>query len=194
VILLDVYQQEVVMTKKIVLAILVLTLTASLTARAPFWSAVTYQIAVPMGNTSDYISNTSFLGGGVEGRYMLNPRVSAGFSLDWNYYSQGNRSSHMFPTLFNLHVYLGRPGVQPYIGIGVGSYYIRSWRQFSWGWSWEDSWHFGFSPEFGFAFRRLHGPPFGFMIGARFHYAVASGPIPDQSYWAFKMGAFWGSW
>ena len=180
------------MKKKVILSGLVLLLVGMTVQAGPYFRSFTYQIALPMGNTSDYIGNTSFLGVGVEGRRFLNPHVSAGFSMDYNYFSQNNRRMHATPLLFNIHVYMGQHNVRPFLGFGAGTYYFRRYLDYGWGWGWDYSWHFGISPEVGIAIFSGRGGPYGFIISGRYHYAFGSSGVNDQSYWAIKIGGFMG--
>ncbi len=176
--------------KKFFLIVLIFCLTGLMAqARTPYFTGLSYQISFPAGNTYDFINSTSFAGAGIEGHRFLGPSVSTGFSMDWNYFYKDNRRIHAFPALFNVRVYLGQNwNLKPFLGFGIGTYYLNT---HALGY-WTHTWHFGLSPEFGFAIRRFRN--FGMMFSARYHYAFASGSISDQSYWTIKIGSFWGGY
>lgn len=173
--------------KRIFLVSLLILFTGILVqAQTPYYSSLTYQISFPDGNTSNFISSTSFAGVGIEGRRFFGPAVSAGFSFDLNYFYQNNRSIYAYPMLFNVHIYLGKNwGFKPFLGFGFGTYYFYTRSNLGSTYTW----HFGLSPEFGFAIRKFRN--FGVLFSARYNYAFAAGGLNDQSYWTIKIGSFW---
>ena len=55
-------------------------------AQSSIW-AFTYDVGVPMGETSDYIDNASWRGFTVQGRSFINPNFSIGGSFSWQVFN-----------------------------------------------------------------------------------------------------------
>jgi hypothetical protein len=183
------------MIKRILITVLAISLSQAAFTAAPIYSSLTYNIGLPVENTADFINQNSWVGVGLQARRMLNPYLSTGVYVGWNYFKDaGNqdRSRHIVPLLLDSHLYLGQPGFRPFIGIGIGPYYIYTRRVPAGGASTSHTWHFGISPEFGIAVRGM--PHAGLVISGRFHYAFAAGGLPDQSFWTVQIGGYWAGW
>ena len=177
------------MKLKIIIAILFLT-GSLLFAQTPYYVSLTYQISFPSGNTHDFISNTSFNGLGLESRLLIKPTLSVGISIDGIYFKETWYTMRTVPILLNVHYYMGEDWkFKPFIGIGIGPYYLETRNEANINVVRDDTWHFGISPEFGVAIRRFND--FGIILSGRFHYIFGASGISDQSYWCIKIGAFW---
>ena len=103
-----------------------------------YWGA-SYSISVPVEKTKDFTADTSYLGFALEGRKVVNDRLTVGTHLGWLVFdSETNEAATLetttisgkqfrylnaFPILANAHLYLGQPGkTRPYGGLNVGAY------------------------------------------------------------------------
>lgn len=105
---------------------------------------LTYDVNAPMGDfNSEYISDWSWRGVGLDNRWMLNDKVSAGFYLAWHAFyervdnatastesgiitAHGTQFRYLNTGLFqaNVHYYLGdQSSINPWIGLGFGGAY-----------------------------------------------------------------------
>lgn len=192
---------------KKLMAVLVLTLFLGTAANAQTALAgMSYQIAVPLQNTRDFMEKTSIVGFGVEGRRFFGDHFSLGLSFQWNTFrhevrdkglpsSSGevinhNRDFSAYPLLLTAHGYLGKSEkFSPYFGIGLGTVRIHQradattqvWKQ--------DSWHWGVVPEIGFLAKI--GFDVGLMANLRYVYAMKSNKVDAQSYLSVVVGFLW---
>lgn len=200
------------------LALILILSGANLLAQ-DFLGALMYNTAMPMGNTKDFISDYSWKGFSFEGRSFTNRNWSFGGSFGWNIFDQklyetvdieeenlgttvtGTqiRYTNSFPLLLTGHYHFGkrRDSFRPFIGAGIGTYYIL--QRFEIGvYQWEVSnWHFGVAPEIGtlLALSRTTS----LMISVKYNYAFSAGKTVygstdnTQSYLGVNIGlAFFG--
>jgi len=151
---------------------------------------VNYSIAVPTGESREYIEETSFRGVSFEGRAFIVDNFSVGGYIGWNVFNEvipdadysGNgvdlhgtqyRFLNMMPMQVISHFYFGNfEGVTPYAGAGIGA--TRSLQRteiglvaFS-----NNNWHLGLSPEVGVYIPINYNV--GLNVSARYDYAVKS--------------------
>jgi outer membrane protein W len=169
-----------------------------------WWTAITYQGGLPAGDTKEFTDEFSWRGLGLEGRTMVRPNVSVGGFVGWNTFtgeedgtvSLGgadvsgfqSRFVNAVPLLVTAHFYSNssrRDGMMPYLGAGIGTYWIENRLELGQTALTTDNWHFGLAPEIGFLF-----PMEGQLIGklsAKYNYAFEAGGI-THSYWTFGIG------
>ncbi len=108
-----------------------------------------YSMSVPVGDITDYVNDFSWRGFNLDVRYFVSDFVSFGVVSGWNVYnssSEGNISEvftindaqvtitgkqyrflNVVPILATAYYYLEAEGmVRPYIGAGIGGYYVES--------------------------------------------------------------------
>jgi outer membrane protein W len=178
------------MKKSIVSAIMVMGMCASAAAQDHI-TAITYQPSIPLGDLEEYVSETSWIGWGIEGkRYRsASSNVTLGVSFAWHVFDgtwQGttvlergavtgtqSRFVNSLPLLLTSNYYLGRKNrIKPFVGVGAGGYYIVQRMDIGVTTRQKSNWHFGFAGEVGLSF------PLGEIDGvvaARYHYAFHSG-------------------
>ncbi|AZQ64141.1 hypothetical protein EI427_18495 [Flammeovirga pectinis] len=165
---------------------------------------ITYQMSQPLSETNDYISAFSGRGFGMEWRqHLATAPLSFGLSVDWNvlydkttdqYNSNGiiadgkqYRYMNIVPILAHANYYFNKDGItNPYIGVGVGTYYINQRTEFG---QWavvEDNWHFGFAPEIGVI--ADVNPSIDMIFSVRYNYALKAGDSVDHSYLGINVG------
>ncbi|OHX67313.1 outer membrane beta-barrel protein [Flammeovirga pacifica] len=174
------------------------------TASAQTEFMITYQMGMPVGETSDYIGAFSGRGMGLEWRHHLTTTpVSFGFSVNWNvlyektedrYIGDGviadgkqYRNMNIVPILAHAHYYFNQDGIMnPYIGVGVGTYYINQRTEFG---QWaiiEKNWHFGLAPEIGVI--ADVSSSLNMLFSVRYNHAFKAGNSTDHSYVGFNIG------
>jgi hypothetical protein len=130
------------MKKTIVLLVFTL-IGSSLFAQQYHWR-LTYEVSIPLGEFSDdYISATSWRGIGVDNRWQINDRLTAGIYVNWlTFYEKksqilasnesgtisafGNQFRYLNTWTFqgNVHYYLSEQGqINPWVGLGLGTAY-----------------------------------------------------------------------
>lgn len=192
------------MKKYIVTLLLIFTGFCASAQQSDF--ILTYQMSLPLGNTNDYISSFSGRGIGLEWRkHLMTAPVSYGFSVNWNVLYQkvddryispedgivadGRQYRHMnnVPILLHAHYYFNKDGiVNPFAGIGVGTYYMHRRTSFGQWLFTEDNWHFGLAPEVGVI--ADVSSSFNLLFTVRYNHAFKAGNATDQSYLGFNVG------
>ena len=190
---------------------LVLCLTFIVSARAYSQSqkfiGFSYQVSTPLSDTKSFTDDFSFRNVGFDARSEIRRNVTVGLSLGWNVFgAQTNevvsigafdgsgtqrRFVNAFPILVTTHYYFGLPGSmgpRPYVGAGVGTYYIDNRLEVGTVAINDSNWHFGVAPEAGIVFS-LNRDTAAF-VNARFNYAVKSGNF-THAYWGFGVGLAW---
>lgn len=173
---------------------------------SPWYGALTYNMAVPFGSTSDFAGGFSPLGIGLDIRYKIRPNWSAGIGLAWqviygkttdpvtieNVTVQGTqyRYSNIYPMLVNGHYYLPELSdrIVPFAGFGLGAYYMERRVDVGIYAISNGSWHFGIAPEVGIGFRVLGALP---VLIVRYNHAFSSEGTGDQSFLNMNVGIAW---
>ena len=194
------------MMKKTRYILLVLCLIAGLNAYSQvvdFYSSVNYGISLPMGDTKNFIKNSSFRGFSFEFGRFITDEISLGFMGAWYvFYENFPKDTYEFDNLtvtgkkyhyinaFPLMLagrYHFRFGSQlrPYAGAGTGTYIINKTTDMGLYNDQNKNWHFGIYPEAGILFEL--GTEMYFNLGARYNYAFKAGG--DQHSWlSFQAG------
>ncbi|MBS0001423.1 MAG: hypothetical protein KFF73_20725 [Cyclobacteriaceae bacterium] len=167
---------------------------------------LTYSMALPVGETSDFISNVSWRGFTIDGKYFINDRMTLGWTTGWQtmYESEsgtfvdGTQSAtgiqyrylNVLPILLTSHYFFHEDGeMQPFLGIGAGTFWIESKANMGLFSDTEDNWHFGLAPEAGILF------PVSFQsnlyISLRYSNAFPSNGSITYSYLSLNVGFLW---
>jgi opacity protein-like surface antigen len=165
---------------------------------------VTYNIGLPVGNTSDFIGETSFRGVMVAGDYFIEDEWTVGFTagiqtfyeeLGRNTYTEGTvtatgdefryLTSAPFLVTGKYHFDRFNP-ISAHVGVGAGLYHMVQTVEFA-GLFFEDrNWQLGFMPEAGLGIEMSASTDF--YIAAQYNYYLESKDILAQSYIAFNIG------
>ena len=171
--------------------------------------SISYDINVPVGSTSDFISNTSFRGFGIEGRSFVSDNISIGGSFNWTVFYQEDgpqewsniegeddtrtvfgkqfRYINSFPLMANAHYYFGEwDAIRPYLGVGIGTTRINQRLDFGLYQVNREKWRFGMAPEVGVLIPVNYN--FSFNLSAKYQYAFKAGDNEEVSYLNFKIG------
>jgi len=168
------------------------------------YTTINYNIGLPLSNTKDYISKTSFRGMSLEFGQFVNDNISAGLYLGWNtFYEAMPKATYPFrngeitgkqyryinaiPILAKGKYYLNREtAVQPFIGVGLGTYYMNYRTDMGLYSSNTNKWHFGLAGEVGINIPMNYKTDF--YISAQPNYAFKAGSMDAQTWFNFHIG------
>ncbi len=197
---------------KYALTLLLLLVMASGAYASNLIYAFTYEASMPAGDTKDFIDKMSPYGAGFEFRGFNNipfpPGLSFSLSAHFNAFSEEvsytapggfllaaegddieKRDMLIIPVLVHAdyHFTLLRddPPAVPYIGLGLGGYWIDVESEICGVKTDCSSWHFGFAPEGGVMIPV--SPKALLMAAVRFNYAFDSNE-PGQQFWTLALG------
>ncbi len=166
----------------------------------------TWDIGFPVGSTSDFIGKASLRGFAIEGRGYVTDRILIGGRGAWNTFYEDfgwvtediegtsatingfkRRYMNVIPIMVTGHYEFGHGLVLPYVGIGLGTYYIETRDMMGIYYVQQKAWHFGVYPEIGVVI------PFGssntgFNINAKYNYAAKTQDTDAQSWISLGIG------
>jgi len=195
------------------LTIILMFLSVNLFAQ-DYLGIISYNTALPMGKTKDYISDYSWKGFSFEGRTFTNRNWSFGGMFGWNIFDQMStdlvviddettgtavkgtqiRYTNSFPMMVNGHFYVGKRKntLRPFLGLGLGTYYIVQRFEIGIFQREVSNWHFGLAPEVGVLWALSRST--SLILSAKYNYAFSSGKTVygdtdnSQSYLGFNIG------
>ena len=165
-------------------AVLILSLSIQIFSQ-DLLTGLTYSIAVPTGETKDFITEPSFTGLTLDLRKFVSYNVSIDFLIGWNGFEEETRDlisipnadvsgtqrrlMNAFPIMIATHYYFGEgTEFRPFIGAGVGMYFI--YQKFELGLAELESskWHLGIEVDAGLVYllETIYA-----LINVRYHYA-----------------------
>jgi outer membrane protein W len=190
------------------------------TSQAQFWgdsySAITYNMALPLSDTKDFTNAYSWRGMGMEFRKFSKPNLSYGLSLGWNVLHeevngtgqilQGNsnlggaatgnqdRTINAFPLMIGFQFYGGEEGgTRPYFGISGPGFYFEQ-RLDVGVFSFQDNgWNWGVAPEIGFLMP-VGSSDSNLLLNVRYNYAFEGYDRGPYSYVGINVGFAWASY
>jgi hypothetical protein len=178
-------------------------------------TAIHYNVSIPDGDLQNYISDTSWIGFGFDGRWFVSPDVPAtlGISLGWQVFDEEtnetldfnngsltgfqHRYINSFPLMVTGHYYFGdKNRMWIFAGVGVGTYAVIQRFEVGVFALEETTWHFGMYPELGVQIPLQEADLF---LSGRYNYAFASGESidgrsRDWSYWGIHVGLAYHGW
>jgi len=197
--------------KKIVIITLMLISFSQISNAQSFW-AVNWDIGMGTGDTGKFISETSFRGFTIEGRYFINTKTTIGGSFSWQIFKDNEyvqtpveiensggiigdisgtqyRYINAYPVLVTGHYYFAESAaVKPYVGIGLGTIYLEERVDVGLISISDDSWGLGVEPAVGM-FIPVGMNDFGFNVGVKYTYGTNSGDFTDNfSAFRFSIG------
>ena len=168
-----------------------------------------YTMSFGLGETDNYINNTSFRGITFEGRGFISDNISLGGVFTWSTFyeelpdesfTEDNMTIHgtqyrylnAFPILAQAHYYLSTEEDKPwvYMGFGTGAYKIIQRTEAGVWASEQNNWHFGISPEIGMFYPVSNSA--GINVSLRYHYVLKTSETTDQSWLGLNVGIAWG--
>ncbi len=175
---------------------------------------VNYDIGLPLGGMTDYISKASFRGFSINGNAYISDKVTLGGTFRWNtFYEKYPRDTYqlpdgaitstvwaklyIMPLLVNARYNFKPEGTfRPYVGLAAGPYYIQQETQVGLYSDNLHNWRFGLSPEAGLYY------PFGLSdlalhLKVSYDYIFYKNVRPvdaDLMYPNFSIGLAFFSW
>lgn len=192
------------MLKRTGLALVLSLLIGTAFSQGDWNTIVTYNIAFPLGNTSDYIKNTSFRGFMVEGDHFIEDEWSVGFvsgiqvfyeELGVQTHQRDNitatgsefRYINSIPILLTGKYHFDRyANIAPHVGLGMGLYHMIQTNEFAGIFFENRNWQFGLMPEVGVGFEL--SPSTHFFVASQYNYYLESKDIQSQSYITINTG------
>jgi hypothetical protein len=165
---------------------------------------VSYPVAFPMGDLSDYINKTSFRGINMEWGKEVKDNVIAEIETGWNVfynrepdavYKQGSASisgvqyryTNSVPILAGAKwVLKSHNNLVPYAGLALGTMYSDRSTDFGLYRISTDAWQFCVRPELGITFKSRNGP--SLLLGAKYYAAFNSNDLDGQSFFTVNLG------
>ena len=170
------------------------------------YTNVTYNMSVPVGNTADFISKTSFRGLTINVGRFVTDNLAADLRFSWNTFYE----AHDFETYTNddgtgsvtgkqfkyINAFPITGGVRyvmnpnsdfsPYFAGGLGAYKINERTDMGIFYNEDMIWHFGMYPEIGFVYDFSYSA--GLNVYARYDYALKTQNATSHSFLVFGIG------
>ena len=189
--------------KKILLVLLTII---SIQAYSQSMHGLTYSIALPLGETSDFTGNLSWRGFAIDGKYFVNDNMTLGWTTGWHTmyesesgsFTEGTRTLtgtqyryiNVLPIMMTYNFFFNNEGdVQPFLGLSAGTYWIEQKTNMGLFSDVTDHWHFGIAPEVGILFPA--GLRANFYATFRYNNAIAADDSINFSFLALNIGFLW---
>ncbi|MCU4157171.1 outer membrane beta-barrel protein [Carboxylicivirga sp. A043] len=169
-----------------------------------------YGMALPMGDTKDYINPASFRGANIEFEQLVNPNLGLGFLIGWNtFYEAKDRGTQPLSDVngaitSNEYRYLNAIPIQatgkfyfagddavirPFVGLAAGTYYMEQRRDNGLFSSSDKGWTWSVAPKAGFLI------PFNYRtslaISVDYSTSFKSSDLPQQNWLGINVGFSW---
>ena len=190
--------------KRALLGALLLAIVGAVPAAAQNqWFSLAYGVSLPSDGTKDFTDNTSWRNLSADYSWFTTRNIAIGFNAAWSVFVErvpdetaslegvdvtGTQVRYVnaFPMLLTVHRYLGQPGgIRPYLGAGVGTYFVEERLEIGVVALTADAWHFGLAPEAGLIV------PVGWraraLLQAKYNWALKANEI-EHTYWTFNIG------
>ena len=174
------------------------------------YTNLTYNMSVPVGNTADFISKTSFRGFTFNVGRFVTDNLAVDLRFSWNtfyeakdfetYTSEDGTASvtgkqfkyiNAFPlTAGARYVLNSSSDFSPYFAGGLGAYKINERVDMGIYYNEDKIWHFGLYPEIGFVYDFSYNV--GVNVYARYDYALKSQDATSHSFLVFGIGFHFG--
>jgi len=164
-----------------------------------------WNIAVPLGETKDFISPTSVRGFSIDGRGFVTDAITIGGFVGWNTFYEGKgfetndvgntgavhgykrRYINALPIMVNTHYYFAQSTVMPYAGIGLGTMYVEDRDFMGIYYVQNEAWHFALAPELGIVVP-FGGGNTGINANVKYNWAAKTKDTPSYSFLTFNIG------
>ncbi len=163
-----------------------------------------WNIGFPMGDTKDFIEKPSFRGFSVEGRGFVTDNITVGGIGAWStfyenlgevtlsneetkLYGYKRRYLNVMPLMVTSHYYFAQNSIQPYIGVGIGTYFIESRDFMGIYYIQGKDWHFGVAPEVG-VILPFSSSNTGVNINFKYNMAAKTKDQPSYSWFGVNVG------
>ncbi len=165
-----------------------------------------WNMGFSMGDTKDFIGQPSFRGFSIEGRGFVTQNIAIGgigaYSVFYedlgdvtvtsesgttSIYGYKRRYLNTMPLMVTAHYYFSQGQIQPYIGAGLGTYYIESRDFMGIYYIQGKDWHFGFAPEVGVVMPFGSGNT-GLNVNFKYNMAAKTKGEPSYSWLGVNVG------
>jgi opacity protein-like surface antigen len=194
------------MKKYMLLSLLLIAGTFSAKAQGNLTS-IQYTVGFPTGDLKDFIGKTSWRGVNFDYRRSFTDNWSAGLSIGYQLFYEekenatiergtqtlfGNQFRYVnsCPMTANL-AYSFKPGemVNPYVGLGVGTFFRETVMDIGlYRWS-DESWHFAVRPEIGILYEPE--PGVGLMVNVKYMNGFETKDMGSASFISLNVGVAW---
>jgi hypothetical protein len=167
--------------------------------------AVTYNMALPLGKTADFIGSYSWQGVGLEGRWQVSDNdIYVGLSGGWNVFYENEygtfttndtrsttgtqyRYLNSVPVFLSGYKYVSQSDVLTfYGGAGLGMIYNEQRKDFGLWMVKDDGWQFGLAPEVGIIY--TVGFTTDLLFSIKYNYGFESENLPNYSTLGINVG------
>ncbi|UKJ08619.1 outer membrane beta-barrel protein [Solitalea lacus] len=191
----------------LLIAVGMISIMASPCKAQQYYFGFSWNTALPMGSTSDYIGKYSVRGAGIEWGGFVKPQVSLGLNIGWNvFYEAKDRNTYNFeggtaitgtpynyinaiPIIAKAHYYFKEPKGEvmvPYLSLGLGTTWQKENTYFGINGFYRDGWMFGLFPELGLVYKI--NPLSGINFNVRYNYNFETDQVNELSYLGFNIG------
>lgn len=188
----------------LVASFIVLVSTTSFAQGGGIWN-FDWNMGFPMGSTTDFVSQPSLRGFSLEGRGYVTDQITVGGIVGWNVFYENNdftqevigetgtvfgyqrHTLNVMPLMVTSHYYFSQGSIIPYIGAGLGTYYIEARDYMGIYYLQEKDWHFGVAPEAGLIMLLGSGNT-GININFKYNLAAKTKDNPEYSYLGINVG------
>lgn len=163
-----------------------------------------WNMGFPMGETKDFINQPTFRGFSIEGRSFVTEHITVGGigafnvfyeNFGWvtntndntTLYGYKRRYLNVMPLMVTGHYYFSHGQIQPYIGAGIGTYYIESRDFMGIYYVQGKAWHFGLAPEVG-VIMPFGSSDTGININFKYNMATKTMEQPSYSWFGINVG------
>ena len=179
-------------------------------------TSIYWSVALPDGDMSNFIDQTSLRGFGLQGRWFVASSFSVGLVWEWQVFDQETsdplnttledfpraitisgkqfRYINAFPFLATGHLYLGGQGsTRLFLGGGAGAYYMIERFEIGLVALEEKNWKFGVAPEVGLLMPvgDIYGHQ-NIIISGKYNYVVGNDdPRFDFTWYEINLGITW---
>ncbi len=187
----------------IITILFLISTTTSFAQGGGIWN-FQWDLGFGTGQTKTFVNTSSFRGGSIEGRSFVTDKITIGGRVSWNTFYKdfgkvtrtsdnsaitgyNKRYINALPILLTGHYYFANSTIMPYIGLGIGTYYVETRDQMGIYYIRDKAWHFGFAPEIGIVV------PFGssntgFTANVRYNQAFKTKDTTAQSWIGISLG------
>jgi hypothetical protein len=192
--------------KKIFFLLLTLILLSStLFSQKGGMISLQWNMAVPTGQTNDFVGNISLKGVNLDYRLCIKPNIYVGARAAWNVfyedqgwktvsvdnntmYSNYRHYINTIPVMLSGGYLFNSRKFVPYAGLNLGAYYITSKNLAADGNAvYQNAVHFGVAPEIGISIPFIISN-FGLNITTRYNWAIGMNDVPGYSWVDASVG------
>jgi outer membrane protein len=184
-----------------------LLLAFTMTSYAQSKFALTYSVAFPTGETSDYFESASWRGVGIDYTHLVKENLGIGFSTGWQVFSDdvgyvtetsgtetvsGFRYNYLnsFPVLLTgSYFFEGAGDLSPFASLGIGLTYNELESDIGLFRDTRTGWPFTLRPEIGMDYEVNYN--FGLRASFRYNYVASGDELPSLPYFAINVGLVW---